>query len=206
MNRQLSFFEELTEQRWDDHRFYHQSYVNQALHLFSASCFVVTYVLIPIEPVAAVFFGWFIAMWSRQIGHFFFEPKGHDNVNGVSFAHKEKIKVGFNLQRKVAMLIAWLSIPAILHFVPSTLAWMTSLTGEADYLHNLAVAWLSLAGIGLLGRTIWLMIFRNPQTGLVWCTKILTDPFHDIKQYHAAPLHLLRGERLDPMNARASHG
>ena len=30
-------------------------------------------------------------------------------------------------------------------------------------------------------------------------TKILTDPFHDIKLYHKAPLYLLRGELIDPM-------
>jgi hypothetical protein len=29
--------------------------------------------------------------------------------------------------------------------------------------------------------------------------KILTDPFHDVKLYHRAPLHLLRGELIDPM-------
>ncbi len=28
--------------------------------------------------------------------------------------------------------------------------------------------------------------------------KILTDPFHDIKIYHKAPLALLRGELIDP--------
>jgi hypothetical protein len=32
----------------------------------------------------------------------------------------------------------------------------------------------------------------------VWATKILTDPFHDIKLYHKAPLALLRGELIDP--------
>jgi hypothetical protein len=36
------------------------------------------------------------------------------------------------------------------------------------------------------------------QTGLVWATKILTDPFHDIKLYHKAPLALMRGELIDP--------
>jgi hypothetical protein len=36
-------------------------------------------------------------------------------------------------------------------------------------------------------------------TGLVWATKIITDPFHDIWLYHKAPLHLLRGELIDPM-------
>jgi len=33
------------------------------------------------------------------------------------------------------------------------------------------------------------------QTGLVWLTKILTDPYHDIKLYHRAPLLLLRDLR-----------
>ena len=35
-------------------------------------------------------------------------------------------------------------------------------------------------------------------SGLVWFTKIITDPFHDIMLYHKAPLYLLRGEMLDP--------
>jgi hypothetical protein len=30
-------------------------------------------------------------------------------------------------------------------------------------------------------------------------TKILTDPFHDARIYCKAPLHLLRGELIDPM-------
>jgi len=33
----------------------------------------------------------------------------------------------------------------------------------------------------------------------VWAAKILTDPFHDIKLYHKAPLYLLRGELFDDM-------
>jgi hypothetical protein len=37
------------------------------------------------------------------------------------------------------------------------------------------------------------------QTGLVWLTKIITDPFHDVKLYCKAPLYLLRGELIDPM-------
>jgi hypothetical protein len=40
---------------------------------------------------------------------------------------------------------------------------------------------------------------QDLRTGLVWMTKILTDPFHDIWLYHRAPLHLLRGELIDPM-------
>jgi hypothetical protein len=197
--RPLSFLEELREQRWDDHRYYHQSYVNQSLHLFSASCFVATYVLIPIHPVAAALFGWVIAMWSRQIGHFFFEPKGFDRVNQVSFEHKEEVKVGFNLRRKVILLVLWLSAPAAL-LIPGTIELLEPLTRSREYVHVLALVWLFLAGAGLLGRTLYLCLSRNVQTGLVWMTKILTDPFHDIMMYHKAPLHLLRGEWIDPMS------
>ena len=108
----LTFQEELQQQRWDDHRFYHQSRVNQILHLFSASCFLVSYALIPFNPIAAALLGWVVAMWSRQIGHFFFEPKGFDHINNVTFEHKEAVKVGYNLQRKVILFVVWLSVPA----------------------------------------------------------------------------------------------
>ena len=36
-----TFFEELKEQRWDDHRYYHHSRINQSLHLVSAISFLV---------------------------------------------------------------------------------------------------------------------------------------------------------------------
>jgi hypothetical protein len=51
---------------------------------------------------------------------------------------------------------------------------------------------------GVLFRTVHLFLIKDVQTGLVWATKILTDPFHDIKLYHKAPLALLRGELIDP--------
>ena len=66
-------------------------------------------------------------------------------------------------------------------------------------MHNVAVVWLSL-GIGaLLFRTVHLFFIKDMQSGLVWLTKILTDPFHDVVLYHKAPIHLLKGEKLDPM-------
>ena len=34
------FLEALREQRWDDHRYYHHSRINQSLHLLSAMSFV----------------------------------------------------------------------------------------------------------------------------------------------------------------------
>jgi hypothetical protein len=192
----MTFIEELREQRWDDHRFYHRSRVNQSLHLLSACCFVTTYVLIPINPIAAAIFGWVIAMWPRQIGHFWFEPKGFDEINGVTFEHKEEVKVGFNLKRKVMLFVAWCTVPFVLWLRADFFGAVNPANGFA---HNLGVMWLLLGFAGLMIRTLYLCVTRGMQTGVVWCTKILTDPFHDIMIYWRAPLHLLKGEMLDPM-------
>jgi len=195
-----SFLDELREQRWDDHRYYHRSYVNQTLHLISACCFLTTYVLLAIHPIAASLFGWVIAMWPRQIGHVFFEPRSYDEINRASFAHKEAIKVGFNLRRKLALFIGWIAVPLVLVASPTWFGVFPAWRDEASYLHSLGVLWLALGGIGLVARTLWLCATRGVQTGAVWFTKILTDPFHDVMIYHQAPLHLLRGEWLDPMH------
>ena len=65
-------------------------------------------------------------------------------------------------------------------------------------MRHVAQIWLAVGAGGLLFRTVQLFFLKDIQTGLVWATKILTDPFHDIKLYHRAPLFLLRGELRDP--------
>ena len=201
----LTFGEELKQQRWDDHRFYHQSRVTQSLHLLSALCFLVSYGLMPFKPITASLLGWIVAMWSRQIGHFFFEPKGFDHINNVTFDHKEEVKVGFNLQRKVILFLCWISVPLLLWFNPTFWGVFSSANGYT-YFDRLGILWLVLAAGGLFLRTLWLCATRGVQTGLVWCTKILTDPVHDVKMYHMSPIWLLRGEWWDPMEkAQDSH-
>ncbi len=198
--QRLSFSAELDEQRWDDHRYYHRSYVNQSLHLLSACCFLSSYVLIFVNPIAAVMIGWLLAMISRQSGHFFFEPKTYDEVNQATHAYKEEIKVGYNLYRKIWLLSIWVALPVVLWVTPSFFGALEARGGFFGFLHNLCLLWFVLGLCAILARGIHLMIVRTPQTGLVWMTKILTDPFHDIYIYHQAPLRLLRGERHDPMN------
>src|SRR5689334_7432074 len=106
-----SFLKALEVQRWDDHRYYHHSRINQSLHLVSALSFLVSYVLLFTDPAAAALVGWLIAMTSRQAGHFFFEPKGYDEVNEATHEHKEDIKVGYNLKRKVVLMSIWAASP-----------------------------------------------------------------------------------------------
>src|SRR6188768_1415189 len=86
------YFASLRTQRWDDHRYYHHSRINQTLHLVSALSFLTAYVLMFVNPVASALIGWLVSMTSRQAGHFFFEPKGYDEVNEATHEHKEDIK------------------------------------------------------------------------------------------------------------------
>ncbi len=73
-----SFLEHLRIQRWDDHRYYHHSLVNQSLHLLSAVSFIVAYGLLLKDPALAALLAWMVSMTSRQIGHLAFEPKTYD--------------------------------------------------------------------------------------------------------------------------------
>ena len=189
----------LEVQRWDDHRLYHHSRINQALHLVSALSFLTAYVLLFVYPVAAALVGWLVAMTTRQAGHFFFEPKGYDAVNQLTHERKEEIKVGYNLQRKIVLIAIWAFAPLVLLADPTAFGMLEAARGTSGVVHNVGMIWLAIGIGGLLFRTVHLCFIRDVQTGLVWMLKILTDPFHDVKLYHKAPLHLMRGELIDPM-------
>lgn len=201
----MKFYEELQKQRWDDHRYYHQSRINQTLHFFSALSFLVSYVMLFIDPAMAVLIGWIVAMVLRQSGHFFFEPKNYDKVNEATHEYKEDIKVGYNLKRKYVLMTLWVAIPVLLYWKPDFFGVFQPHTDVYGYFHNLGMVWLVLAVAALLFRTVHLFFIANVQSGLVWMTKILTDPFHDVKMYYKSPLYLLKGELLDPMQHVKSH-
>lgn len=200
------FRQALATQRWDDHRYYHHSLVNQSLHLVSAASFLASYVLLLTNPATAALLAWLVAMTTRQAGHFFFEPKGYDEVNQATHEYKERIKVGYNLRRKIVLLSIWAASPLVLVLDPTLFGLLVPHTGLAEFANHLGLIWL-VVGLGaLLFRTVQLFVLEDVQTGVVWFTKILTDPFHDVKLYHKAPLYLMRGERPEPPQAStASH-
>ncbi len=194
-----SFLAELNELRWDDHRYYHQSRINQSLHFLSSISFMTAYVMLFINPGLAALIGWGIGMVSRQSGHFFFEPRDYDHINKATHEHKEEIKVGYNLNRKRLLHAVWAAIPVVLFFDPTLLGTMQAYTDFNGFLNNMAIAWLVLGVAALLFRTIHLFFIRDVKTGLAWCIKIITDPFHDFKTYMKSPLYLMRGQLIDPM-------
>jgi len=192
------FVETLRQQRWDDHRLYHHSRINQSLHLVSATSFLFAYIMIFKDPAIAVMVAWLVAMTTRQAGHFFFEPHDYDVVNQATHEHKEEIKVGYNLKRKVVLLSVWAACPLVLWLNPSFFGLFVPYAGMVDFLRNLALIWLAVGVGGVIFRMVQLFFLKDVQTGLVWVTKILTDPFHDIKIYWRSPFRLMRGEVYDP--------
>jgi hypothetical protein len=191
-----AFGRELREQRWDDHRYYHQSRINQALHLVSASFFIVSYIVLFFDPALAALLAWGISMTTRQAGHFFFEPKGFDHINRATHEHKEAIKVGYNLQRKVVLMGLWAAGPLLLWLSPSLGGLIEPAHGLFGYAHDVGMYWLALGVAGVLFRMAQLTHQQSLRTAVVWVSKIITDPFHDITLYWKAPYHLLRGQWL----------
>ena len=195
-----SFFATLREQRWDDHRYYHQSRINQTLHFMSAVGFLVAYSLVLSDPATAAIIGWLWSMGTRQSGHFFFEPQGYDVVNHATNEYKEAIKVGYNLNRKIILIAIWLASPLLLLVSPSLFGIFEPATSTKGMIDHVGMIWLAVGVGGLVFRTMHLFFIRDVQTGLVWMTKILTDPIHDLKMYYKAPFYLMRGQLIDPMD------
>ena len=200
-----SFFQTLKTQRWDDHRYYHHSRINQSLHFISALSFLVSYAYLFIDPVISALIAWLISMTSRQAGHFFFEPKDYDVVNQATNEHKEFIKVGYNLHRKVVLMAIWAVIPAIAYFYPAALSWFAPDNDKDNFVRLVGISWFVLGVGGLLFRVGQLIIQDNVQVALSWAFKILTDPFHDLTLYYKSPFYLLKGQLIDPMEHIHSH-
>ena len=196
------FAEILHTVRWDDHRYYHQSRINQTLHLISAVIFLVCYALLFKDPAIAGLVGW-LAMLTRQTGHFFFEPNGYDAMNKVSNDYKERVKVGYNQNRKIVLLVVWGSVPVALFFFPTLFGLFDPPAGRIDFLRHVGAIWLAVGIGGGLFRMIQLFVTFDVLTGLVWVIKVLTDPFHNIHIYWKSPLALMRGELIDTSIAPA---
>ncbi|PSO17004.1 hypothetical protein [Bradyrhizobium sp. MOS003] len=195
----------LRTQRFDDYRFYHQSTVNRTLHLISAVIFLGCYALLLADPALAGIVGW-LAMLTRQTGHFFFEPNGYDAVNDVSIDYKEAVKVGYNQTRKIILLLVWGSAPIMLYAFPALFGLFDPPAARLDFVHHIGALWLAIGICGGLIRMIQLFVTRDVTTGLVWVFKVLTDPFHNIALYWTSPFKLLRGELLDTGIADADWG
>ncbi len=184
------FLSSLSAQRWDDHRYYHQSRVNQSLHLISATSFLYCYTILFRDPASAALIGWLVSMVTRQSGHFFFEPRGFDAINNATEDYKERVKVGYNLHRKRVLMAIWALSPLLLFIDPTLLGGVKPATNIGELMHHVGYIWFVVGVGGVLFRMVQLTIQQSASTAVVWVAKILTDPFHDIALYYKAPLYL----------------
>jgi hypothetical protein len=194
----MTIFETLREQRWDDHRYYHHSRINQFLHLLSALSFIVAYVYLFIDPVISAYIAWLFSMTTRQAGHFFFEPKDYDTYNQATQDHKEAIKIGYNLKRKRVLIACWLAVPMLAYFDAALFNFVMPDAAPDTLIDRIGWGWLWLAVAAVVFRMIQLTAIQSRRVALVWCIKILTDPFHDAVIYRKSPIYLLKGQMIDP--------
>jgi hypothetical protein len=109
------------------------------------------------------------------------------------------------MRRKAILITVWLSLPVLLYISPGLFGLIEPSASFEGYLHDVGLIWLALGAGGLIFRTVHLFFIRGPVWGLAWACKILTDPFHNIAIYWKSPLALMRGQRLDPLDAGAHH-
>ena len=194
----MTILETLKIQRWDDHRYYHHSRINQFLHLLSALSFIVAYVYLFVDPVISAYIAWLFSMTTRQAGHFFFEPKDYDTYNQATQDYKEEIKVGYNLKRKRVLIACWLAVPVLAYFDAALFNFVMPDAAPDTLIDRIGWGWLWLGLAAVVFRMIQLTAIQSRRVALVWCIKILTDPFHDAVIYRKSPLYLLKGQLIDP--------
>lgn len=188
----------LKEQRWDDHRYYHHSRINQTLHFVSACSFLIAYVYLFIDPVVSAYIAWLISMTTRQAGHFFFEPKDYDTYNQATQEYKEEIKIGYNLKRKRVLMACFVLIPILAYFDLEFMNYLVPHQDTETFLNRVGIGWLWLGVAAVLFRMIQLTAIQSRRVAITWCIKILTDPFHDVIIYRKSPFYLMRGQLIDP--------
>jgi hypothetical protein len=194
----MSILETLRVQRWDDHRYYHHSRINQFLHLISALSFIIAYVYLFVDPVVSAYIAWLISMTTRQAGHFFFEPKDYDTYNQTTQEHKEEIKIGYNLKRKRVLIACWLAVPLLAYFDAALFNFVMPDAAPDTLIDRIGWGWLWLGLAAVVFRMIQLTAIQSRRVALVWCIKILTDPFHDAIIYRKSPIYLMQGQLIDP--------
>ena len=95
---------------------------------------------------------WLLSMVTRQSGHFFFEPTDYDHVNGASNEHKEAIKVGYNLNRKIVLILIWAVAPLGLMLDPTYFGIFTEAADKTELFDQVGLIWLTVGVAGLIFR------------------------------------------------------
>src|SRR5260370_25600142 len=140
------------------------------------------------DPAMAALIGWLVAVTSRQAGHFFFEPKDYDVVNQATHEHKEEIKVGYNLRRKVVLMTIWALSPLPLYFDPTFFGIFTPHANTMEFVRHVAQIWLAIGIGGLFFPPVQFFFIKDVPHRLVGGAEIPTHPLPSTHPHHKHPL------------------
>jgi glutamate-1-semialdehyde 2,1-aminomutase len=171
------FYAEIMARKHDDHEASHSNLVNQVLHLFSSSAFLICYIGIFFDFTAAISLG-VVSLLLRQFGHAILEPPCHD---------KEKALLGYTTRNKSIILGVYVLIP-ILHMIG---AGTVSLESLKLVLPAIAREWFALTLAVVFGRTLYLIWKHDFRSAMIWFVKLITDPITDVIAYYGSVARMM---------------
>lgn len=165
-------YAEIMQRKRDDHVASHSNVVNQVLHLFSSSTFILCYLVFFFNFTLAVSLG-VAALLLRQFGHAILEPPCHD---------KEKALLGYNTRNKTIILAAYVLVPVV-HLMS---AGSISVETIRTILPTAARQWFLLTLAVVFGRVAYLAFKHNFCSAMIWFVKLITDPITDVMAYYTS--------------------
>ena len=135
------FMAMLRTQRFDDYRYYHQSRINQTLHLIGAIIFLGCYALLfgdaacgrtgrlarDVNPPDRS-----LLLRAQRLRR---PQQRHQRIQG-------NIKIGYNQRRKIVLLIIWGMAPVTLFFFPTLFGIFSPPAGRFDFIRHAGAVWL----------------------------------------------------------------
>jgi hypothetical protein len=121
------------------------------------------------------------------------------HVNQATDEHKEAIKVGYDVRRKVVLMSVWAALPLVLWAEPALFGAIEPAASLPAYLHDVGIAWLAHGGDRPRLRVVQIVVAAGSADRAGVDDEDPHRPLPRHRLYHKAPLHLLRGELIDPM-------
>jgi glutamate-1-semialdehyde 2,1-aminomutase len=170
-------YAEIMQRKRDDHVASHSNLLNQVLHLFSSSTFILCYLVFFFHFTLAVSLG-VAALLLRQFGHAILEPPCHD---------KEKALLGYNTRNKTLILAAYVLVP-VMHVMS---AGSVSIETIRTILPAAARQWFVLTLAVVFARVAYLAWKHNIRSAMIWWVKLITDPITDVMAYYTSVARML---------------
>ena len=201
-----NFWAELRTQRWDDHRFYHHSRINQSLHLLSAISFIIAYVTDVHRSRGRRFDRLVGRHGEPAVRPLFLRAEGiRRGQSGRRTSTRKTSRWATTCVARSILHVIWAASPALLlagsvTFRVDDAAYQR--TGvRAARRRDMAA---SSASAHCCSGPCSCFILSDVQTGLVWLTKILTDPVSR-RETLLQGAALFAARRADRSHGRTTH-